>query len=135
MFSFQFPQNTKLVETVEELKQQLGGKATSGDEQKVGTPGSISPSHTHPRAAAPSPGLRHQVPFGEDDEQVIPVLSLERVLAIFSRSLYCSFFSHPVSVGSLGSSLVTVAFDVHYVFMWCTVYSYGVSPSLSLSPT
>ena len=68
------PQNTELVKTVEDLKQQLHGqgdsKTSSGEQQKVGSPGSATPSHTHPRLAAP----RHQVPFGEDDEQVIPVL-------------------------------------------------------------
>ena len=74
------------MKTVEDLKLQLSGqggvKVTSGDQQKVGSTASIPPSHTHPRPAAPGP--RHQVPFGEDDEQVIPVLSLERVLALFS---------------------------------------------------
>ena len=67
------PQNTELVKTVEDLKLQLSGRGsvsvTSGDQQKVGSTASISPSHTHPQAAAPGP--RHQVPFGEDDEQVI----------------------------------------------------------------
>ena len=70
-----------MVKAVEDLKLQLGqggvGVGPSGDQQKVGSTAPISPSHTHPTAAAPSSGPpRHPVPFGEDDEQVISVLSL-----------------------------------------------------------
>jgi hypothetical protein len=121
---------------VEDLKLQLsderGVGGAPGDQQKVGSTASIPPSHTRPQPAAPGP-TRHQVPFGEDDEQVIPVLSLQKIFSL-DLSTATSLTMSSLSI-SLLLLLLFPSLLVHGVcLLWLTCFcSYPLFLSLLYS--
>ena len=125
-------QNTELIKTVEDLRHQLDHKGdgkTAGEQQKVGSSTSIPPSHpthTHSRPAA----SHQQVPFGEDDEQVIhvPVLSCFFVQPLFLISLSPSSPCLLVHL-SCGFGRSHGVYDVLFpvVFILCHLLGYSLS--------